>query len=215
MKKHTATLFYTAMLAGIVSTILLSAQPQPGAARFTTVTTTSTAAGSVVAGGGITAGTGAVGIVNTSGKIPALSSTYVADLSGANLTFPWTGITFSSGNFTASGSMTWTVDSGDQGTNAYTVVGSTVHWTFGFFNTTVGGTASSELRVTLPGGFTAAGSSTNGTCATADNAVLRYGMWQVVAGNTYASLYRDITGANWDVGGTNATSIRCMITFAK
>lgn len=215
MKKHSEHLFYAAMLAGILSTILLSAQPQPGNGRFTTVTTTSTAAGSLVSGGGITAGTGAVGIVNTAGKIPALSSTYFADMSGANLTFPWSGISFNSANFTASGSMTWTVESGDQGQNAYTVVGSTVHWTLGFFNTTVGGTASNELRVTLPGGFTAAGTSTNGTCAAADNSTLRYGMWQVLSGNAYVSLYRDITAANWDVTGTNTTSIRCLITFAK
>jgi hypothetical protein len=48
--------------------------------------TTDTSATSVDFAGGITAGTGNVGIVNTAGKIPALSSTYLADLSGANLT---------------------------------------------------------------------------------------------------------------------------------
>lgn len=37
-------------------------------------------------GGGITAGSGVVGIVDSTGKIPALSSTYLTDLSGANLT---------------------------------------------------------------------------------------------------------------------------------
>lgn len=194
---------------------VLLAQPQPGNGRWTTVTTTSTGATSLTVGGGITAGTGAVALVNTTGKIPAVSSTYFADMSGANLTFPWATTSFNAGNFTASGSMTWSVDSADQGTNAYTVVGSTVTWTFGFFNTTVGGAASNELRVALPGGFTAAGTSTNGTCAAADNGTVRSGMWQVVAGNTYASLYRDITGANWDATGTNATSIRCLITFAK
>lgn len=36
--------------------------------------------------GGITAGSGAVGIVDSTGKIPAISSTYFASLSGANLT---------------------------------------------------------------------------------------------------------------------------------
>jgi hypothetical protein len=37
-------------------------------------------------GGGIQAGSGNVNIINSAGKIPALSSTYLADLSGANLT---------------------------------------------------------------------------------------------------------------------------------
>lgn len=36
--------------------------------------------------GGLTAGSGVVGIINSAGKIPALSSTYIADLSGASLT---------------------------------------------------------------------------------------------------------------------------------
>lgn len=41
---------------------------------------------SLTVSGGITAGSGVVGIVDGTGKIPALSSTYFASLSGANLT---------------------------------------------------------------------------------------------------------------------------------
>lgn len=37
-------------------------------------------------GAGITAGSGVVGIVDSSGRVPALSTTYLASLSGANLT---------------------------------------------------------------------------------------------------------------------------------
>ena len=43
--------------------------------------------------GKVTAGSGSVDIINSTGKIPALSSTYLADLSGANLT----GITSAAG----------------------------------------------------------------------------------------------------------------------
>ena len=50
------------------------------------VATTNTSATSLDVGGGITAGTSSIAIVNAAGKIPALSSTYLADLSGANLT---------------------------------------------------------------------------------------------------------------------------------
>jgi hypothetical protein len=48
--------------------------------------TTDTANNSIDVAGGITAGTGNVAIVSTAGQIPAISSTYFADLSGANLT---------------------------------------------------------------------------------------------------------------------------------
>lgn len=57
-----------------------------GTPTFSTVTTSDTGATSLTVGGGITAGTGAVGIVNAAGKIPAISTTYFADVSGANLT---------------------------------------------------------------------------------------------------------------------------------
>ena len=49
-------------------------------------TVNDTSALSVVTAGGITAGTPGVAIVNVSGKIPAISSSYFASLSGANLT---------------------------------------------------------------------------------------------------------------------------------
>lgn len=50
------------------------------------VATTDTSATSLDVGGGITAGTSSIAIVNAAGKLPALSSTFLADLSGASLT---------------------------------------------------------------------------------------------------------------------------------
>lgn len=50
------------------------------------VATTDTSATSLDVAGGITAGTGNVAIVNAAGKIPALSSTYLASLDGSALT---------------------------------------------------------------------------------------------------------------------------------
>ena len=47
---------------------------------------TDTSATSIDVAGGITAGTGNVAIVNAAGKIPALSSTYLASLDGSALT---------------------------------------------------------------------------------------------------------------------------------
>lgn len=41
---------------------------------------------SLTLNGGLTAGSGSVGIIDSTGKIPALSSTYFADVSGTNLT---------------------------------------------------------------------------------------------------------------------------------
>jgi hypothetical protein len=57
-----------------------------GTPTFSTVTVTNAGATALTVTGGITAGSGTVGIVDTSGKIPALSTTYFASVSGANLT---------------------------------------------------------------------------------------------------------------------------------
>lgn len=57
-----------------------------GTPTFSTVTVSSTGASALDVAGGINAGSGNVGIVDTTGKIPAISSTYFASLSGANLT---------------------------------------------------------------------------------------------------------------------------------
>lgn len=57
-----------------------------GTPTFAGVTITGAGASALLVTGGITAGSGVVGIVDATGKIPALSSTYFASLSGANLT---------------------------------------------------------------------------------------------------------------------------------
>lgn len=61
-----------------------------GIATVVRLITTNTGATSLVSGGGITAGTGSVAVVDTTGKIPAISSTYftslAATLSGLTMT---------------------------------------------------------------------------------------------------------------------------------
>ena len=61
----------------------------------------------------------------------------------------WINIAYAAGNFTGSGSMTWTVASGAIATLAYMMVGRTA---FIFFNLSgvIGGTASTDLFIALP-----------------------------------------------------------------
>jgi Chaperone of endosialidase len=71
------------------STVLLltpSTTSATGLAVFTKVQVTSAAADALVIGGGIQAGSGLVQIVGTDGRIPSISSTTFASLSGALLT---------------------------------------------------------------------------------------------------------------------------------
>jgi hypothetical protein len=57
-----------------------------GVLTAVTAAISNTGAAALDVAGGITAGTGNVGIIGTDGRIPALSSTFFASLSGANLT---------------------------------------------------------------------------------------------------------------------------------
>jgi len=61
----------------------------------------------------------------------------------------WIQRQFDAANFTASGSMTWTLPTGAT-TDAYIVQGKTVTYSFELFPSTTAGTAASELRITLP-----------------------------------------------------------------
>ena len=96
-------------------------------------------------------------VVNASGKLVRLPKGADGSLLGVTSGAPawalptagnWVTIPYSAGIFTASGSMTWTVSVAPS-TLAYTIVGRTAML---FFNIagTIGGTASTDLFVTLP-----------------------------------------------------------------
>lgn len=74
---------------------------------LTTVTAavSNTGAAALDVAGGITAGTGNVAIIDTTGKIPAISSTYFASLSGTNLT--GVALLASANAFTSTGTQTF------------------------------------------------------------------------------------------------------------
>lgn len=67
-------------------TVGTSASVGTSLAVGTTMTVASTGAAAIDVAGGITAGTGNVAIIDTTGKIPALSSTYLTSVAGTSLT---------------------------------------------------------------------------------------------------------------------------------
>lgn len=121
----------------------------------------------------------------------------------------WTSIAYSAGIFT-SNTGTWTVDSGDVATLAYTFIGKTAVIIFNIQSSSVGGVGS-DLMITLP--FTS--SSTHGTVANSisysENATFDSGYAVITAGSTLLRL-RKINNGNWGVTA-NATSVYGMITI--
>jgi hypothetical protein len=73
-------------------------------------------------------------------------------------------VPFAAGNFTAAGSMTWTVSAGQVPFNRYTQFGKTLLWSVYIAGGVLGGTASNAVYITLPNGLSATGNA--GTAAT-------------------------------------------------
>jgi hypothetical protein len=123
----------------------------------------------------------------------------------------WTTPTFSAGDFTASGSQTWTVAEGDVLTYAYTIIGKMMTVMFAIESTTVGGTPSTQLIIAIPAGKTATKSAYNAIGLISDNSVRTTGVISIGAGDTTMLLNRT-DNANW-TASTNATTVRGQITF--
>lgn len=122
----------------------------------------------------------------------------------------WIAVAFSAGNFTGSGSMTWTVEVGDQVTYRYTLNGKTMTLSFWINATSVGGTPDTQLRIAIPGGFTAA-QSMSGVCKIVDNGTPEFAEWAVSAAGSTVNIGRN-TGGNF-TASTNNTYARGTAIF--
>jgi len=122
----------------------------------------------------------------------------------------WTSVSFSAGNFTANGSMTWTVASGDQITYQYMLIGKTLFVNAVIDTSTVGGTPNIVLQLAVPGGFTAA-KKAQASCVLFDNGVAALGFSQVLASGTLIQIGR-ADGSNL-AASTDNTYVRVMMQF--
>lgn len=126
----------------------------------------------------------------------------------------WTAVAHDAANFTASGSMTWTVEAADQVSFGYMIIGKTMFVRFTLNGTSVGGTVSTELRIRIPAGGVAAaagGSPTIGAIRSFDNGTDTVGFCGVVAGATYIRCWRG-GFTNWALS-TNNTSVQGTAMF--
>lgn len=123
----------------------------------------------------------------------------------------WSDVAFSAGNFTGSGTITWTVASGDQGVFRYVEIGKTMFVTVQLNTTTVSGTGS-DLRLTVPNGRTIGGGAYQGAARILDNGTADEGWWYAAGGLTYIAFKRNITGSNWSAS-TNNTYIYASCQF--
>jgi hypothetical protein len=127
----------------------------------------------------------------------------------------WTDVTYSSGNFTASGSMTWTVGSGDQACYRWVEVGKTMVVALFLNATSVGGSTDAELRVAVPNsrtiGTTGHSYAGCGVVSALDDGTHIASEYVASPGNTYVSLIKNF-GVAWNQSNNN-TYIACTMIF--
>lgn len=122
----------------------------------------------------------------------------------------WTAVTYAAGNHTGSGTLTWTVASGDQVVYAYIVIGKTLTLSWHITTSTVAGTGT-ELRLAVPVGFTYSRSiRTVGYYS--DNGTEGVGLVSYVAADAYVRIYKSSTSSNWSAA-TDTTITAGQITL--
>jgi hypothetical protein len=107
----------------------------------------------------------------------------------------WQTRAYAGGNYTANGSMTWGVDSGDIVKEAFRRFEKSLIFQFNFGTTTVGGTPNTDLEILLPLGLIASGVN-NGWLYYIENATHGQGLIQISASGTKIRLLKN-SFANW------------------
>jgi|CXWL01.1.fsa_nt_gi hypothetical protein len=115
----------------------------------------------------------------------------------------WGSPTFTAGDYTANGTMTFTVAAGDVVTNAYTFQGQAMRWNFSVETATVGGTLNTQLRIAVPDGKVIA-KKTRTPFLYADAGVMGIGYIEALPGGTFVTLNK--TSGNWSLA-TDTTAV--------
>lgn len=123
----------------------------------------------------------------------------------------WISPTFSAGNYTGNGAMTWTVASGDVITCAYYLDGRQLRVAFYLGSTDVGGTPNTALQIAIPGGFTAQSAALNAMVHNDAGAGNTLGFCQVLPGATLIQCSKNDL-STWATS-TNATGVQGQLSF--
>lgn len=120
-------------------------------------------------------------------------------------------VPFNASNFTASGSMTWTVTSSEVTTLAYSLMGKRMTVLFELASTTVGGVVSPNLQIAIPLGKVAYSTTRNMMLYNDNGGADTLGYVIATAGSSVLQL-RKLASANWTLATTN-TSVFGQLTL--
>jgi hypothetical protein len=118
----------------------------------------------------------------------------------------WTDVAYNSGNFTASGSMTWTVASGDVILYRYKMLSSdTMLLQWRIIQSSVGGTPDTNLMLAIPNSRTASGDGQSCLCYVKNAASVSVGLVYVVVTEGAIRIYKDLTAVSNYSASTDTT----------
>jgi len=142
-----------------------------------------------------------------------LSSVQYGLISRANssITGEWVEPAYASGNFTATGGGTWSVDLADQATFAYTIIGSTMVVSFRIPSTDVSGTVSA-LNIAIPASKVAAKTMVAPLARLIDAGAYGEAFINIMASSTVIAIQRQ-DGANFTATSSDNTSVSGQIIF--
>jgi hypothetical protein len=127
----------------------------------------------------------------------------------------WLQIPYVAGDYTGSGGMTWTVDSGDILCNKYVIDGDWMTIEFAYGTTSVTAPLGTDLQIKIPGGYTSVNTAVGGTLRVSDNgSVGELGVCVVAAATTNLILRKNqlIAPGNW-TASVNNTTVQGVMTF--
>lgn len=123
----------------------------------------------------------------------------------------WIQVAYNAANFVGGGALTWTVQVADQAVLKYTLIGKTMTVSFAIINSSTGGVADADLRITIPDGYLAANFEVGGVVRTSDAGAEDIG-WAYVSGGAWIGI-RKRGSANWSAAAVNNTLVEGMCTF--
>jgi hypothetical protein len=119
---------------------------------------------------------------------------------------------YNAGDFTANGLMTWTVDAGDLICFRYFVVGKLLWISLSVSTSSVGGTLNTDLKIKIPGGYTARNNYSQFSALCTDNGVAVIAGGYVIAGTNQIVINKILAPLNWSAS-VNATYVSFVTTM--
>lgn len=136
----------------------------------------------------------------------------IAERERVNAMGEWQSVPYNPSNFSANGSMVWSVGAANVATYQYMLIGDTMFLDFDIFDTSVGGATSTQLRIAVPDGYGIHFLRSTPVWVV-DNGVGRIGFCQALDSTKYLTIYADPSATLAWTASASQTRVAGQIHF--